>query len=84
MCNVPYCEAIGMLNWAMLATCLDITFTVATMARFTVNPSPTHWEAVKWIFCYLAGMHNLWILYGERKQTLEGYADTDGSMAEDR
>ena len=73
-----------MLNWAMLATCLDIAFAVVTVARFTVNPSPAHWEAVKQIFCYLAGMCNLWLSYGERKQTLEEYADMDGSMAEDR
>ena len=59
-------------------------FAVATVARFTANPGPAHWEAVKWIFRYLAGTCNLWLSYGERKQTLEGYADADGSMAEDR
>ena len=84
MHDVLYCEAIGMLNWAVLTTCPVITFTVTTMARFTANPSPAHWEAVKQIFCYLAGMHDLWLSYGERKWTLKGYADTDGSMAEDR
>jgi hypothetical protein len=29
-------------------------------------------------------MCNLWLLYGETKQALKGYADADGSMAEDR
>ena len=29
-------------------------------------------------------MRDLWLSYRERKQTLKGYADTDGSMAEDR
>ena len=84
MHDVLYCEAISVLNWAVLATCLDIAFTVMTMARFAANPSPVHWEAVKWIFCYLAGTCDLWLLYRERKQTLKGYADADGSMAKDR
>ena len=29
-------------------------------------------------------MHDLWLLYREIQQVLEGYADADGSMAEDR
>ena len=67
MHDMLYHKAIGMLNWAMLATHLDIAFTVVTMARFAANPSPAHWEAVKWIYCYLAGMHDLWLSYGETK-----------------
>ena len=84
MHDVLYHKAVSVLNWAMLATHLDITFTVATVAKFTANPSPAHWEAVKQIFHYLAGMCNLWLLYRERKCTFKGYADVDGSMAEDR
>ena len=84
ICNVPYHEAISVLNWAALATHLDIAFTVVTMTRFTANPSPAHWEAVKQVYHYLAGMRNLWLSYGEMKQTLKGYTDADSSMAEDR
>jgi hypothetical protein len=54
------------------------------MAHFASNPGPVHWKAVKWIFHYLAGMCDLWLLYGESKRTLEGYTHMDGSMAEDR
>ena len=84
MNNMPYHKAINTLNWAVLATCLDIVFTAATVARFAANPSPAHWEAIKWIYHYLAGMCNLWLSYRETKQTLEGYTNVDGSMAEDR
>jgi Reverse transcriptase (RNA-dependent DNA polymerase) len=84
MRDVPYREAVGTLNWAVLSTCPDIAFAVATMVRFASNPGPVHWEAVKRIFCYLAGMCDLWLSYGESKHTLEGYTDADGSMAEDR
>jgi hypothetical protein len=84
MCDKPYCEAISALNWAALATRPDITFAVATVARFASNPGIAHWEAIKRIFRYLAGMHDLWLSYGETRRALEGYADVDGSMNEDR
>jgi Reverse transcriptase (RNA-dependent DNA polymerase) len=84
MRHVPYREAVGALNWAALATHPDIVFAVATIAHFASNPGPAHWEAVKRIFRYLLGTHDLWLTYGETKRVLEGYADADGSMAEDR
>jgi hypothetical protein len=84
MHDVPYREAVSALNWAALATHPDIAFAVATVTHFGANPGPTHWEAVKRIFCYLAGTRDLWLSYGETRRVLEGYADADGSMAEDR
>jgi hypothetical protein len=84
MRNVPYRETVGALNWAALATRPDIAFAVSTVARFAAKPGPAHWEAVKRIFRYLAGTRDLWLTYGESKRTLEGYADADGSMNEDR
>jgi hypothetical protein len=84
MRDMPYHEAVGALNWAALATHPDIAFTVATVARFGANPGPTHWEAVKRIYRYLASTRELWLTYGEASRMLEGYADADGSMAEDR
>jgi len=83
MCDVPYCKAVSALNWAALAMCPDISFAVSTMAQFALNPGPAHWEAVKWIFCYLAGLRDLWLSYGKACCTLIGYTNADGSMAED-
>ena len=80
---MPYHEAVGVLNWAVLAMHLDITFAVLTVACFASNPSTPHWDAVKCIFCYLAGTHNLWLSYGEMKHALEGYVDANSSMTED-
>jgi len=84
MCDVPYREAVGALNWAALATRPDIAFAVATVAHFAANPGPAHWEAVKRIFHYLLGTCDLWLTYGEASSPLEGYANADGSMAKDR
>ena len=83
MCDKPYCKAVGALNWAALTTRPDITFAVATIARFTAKPSIVHWEAVKQIYRYLASMCDLWMTYGETRRVLEGYADVDGSMSKD-
>ena len=42
MYYVAYCEAVGALNWAALATCPDIAFAVTTVACFVSNPRPSH------------------------------------------
>ena len=84
MRDVPYRKAVGAINWAALATCPDLVFAVAMVACFAGNPGPAHWDVVRCIYCYLAGMRDLWLSYGETKHTLIGYADADGSMAEDR
>ena len=84
MRDVPYRKAVGTLNWAALSMRPDIAFAISTVARFAAEPGPAHWEAIKRIFQYLAGMRDLWLSYGETRRTLEGYADADSSMAEDR
>ena len=56
MRDIPYREAVGALNWAALATRPDISFAVSTVAHFASKPGPAHWEAVKRIFRYLAGV----------------------------
>ena len=70
--------------YAALGTRPDIAYAVQTVSRFTSKPGPEHWEAVKRIFRYLKGTMELWLSYGGVKKELTGYADADGSMAEDR
>jgi hypothetical protein len=50
---------------------------------FLHQTGPAHWEAIKRIFCYLKGTIELWLLFGRGSRDLTGYADVDGSMAED-
>jgi hypothetical protein len=84
MRNIPYQEAVGSLMYASLGTRPDITYAVQTVSRFSKNPGQPHWEAVKRIFRYLKGTKELWLTYGGQQNVLKGYADADGSMAEDR
>ena len=60
MHDVPYCKAVGALNWTVLSMSPDIAFAILTVAWFAAKPRPVHWEAIKHIFRYLAGMRNLW------------------------
>lgn len=85
MHNIPYQEAVGSLMYTSLGTHPDITYAVQTISQFSKSPGQAHWEAVKQIFCYLKGTKDFWLLYGGADQKdLKGYADADGSMAEDR
>ena len=84
MHNIPYQEAVGSLMYASLGTHPDITYAVQMVSRFSKSPGPAHWEAVKQIFCYLKGTEDFWLTYGGQQKELRGYADADGSMAEDR
>ena len=84
MRNIPYQEAVGSLMYASLGTCPDITYAVQTVSRFSKNPGQAHWEAVKRIFRYLKGTKEFWLTYGGQQKELRGFADADGSMAEDR
>ena len=83
MRNVPYCEAVGALMYTMLGTCPDISFATTIISKFSSNPGMVHWEAMKWIYCYLIGTKDLWLSYGGGVRELVCYADADGSMAKD-
>jgi hypothetical protein len=47
----------------------------------TATPRPAHQEAFKRICRYLPGTLDPWFAYGKATRVLEGYADTDSSMA---
>ena len=52
MSSTPYRQAVGSLMYAMIMTRPDIAFAVGQVSRFSVNPGPVHWEAVKRILSY--------------------------------
>ena len=55
MRSVPYLSSIGTLQYLSTMTCPDIAYTVSYLARFSSNPGPKHWSAVKHLFRYLKG-----------------------------
>jgi len=86
MRNVPYREAVGSLMYLALATRPDIAFAVSVVSHFAIRLGLEHWESIKRIFRYLKGTWELWLTYGSLPggEKLQGYADVDGSMAEDQ
>jgi hypothetical protein len=84
MRDTPYREAVGSLMYAALGTRPDIAFAVQSVSRYSTKFGPSHWNAVKRIFQYLRGTRDFWLTYGHANTALTGYADADGSMADDR
>jgi hypothetical protein len=82
MQKTPYCEAIGSLMYASVTTHPNITHAISTLSRFLNNPGSIHWEAVKHIFCYLAGTRDCALTYGSEQHDLTGYTDADGASEE--
>ncbi|BBG92302.1 transposable element gene [Prunus dulcis] len=52
--KVPYANAVGCLMYAMVCTLLDIAQAITVVSRYMANPGTQHWNAVKWIFGFLA------------------------------
>ncbi|THG93452.1 hypothetical protein EW026_g7787 [Hermanssonia centrifuga] len=85
MKNKPYREALGTLMYTSVGTRPDITYTVSTLAKFSQNPGPTHWTALKRVFAYLRGtQHYTLTLGGNSSPILTGYCDSDGMSHPDR
>jgi hypothetical protein len=79
MKKMPYREAIGSLMYPSIATHPNITFAILTLSQFLDNPGEAHWDMVKHVFCYLAGMKDLQLTYGGEWHDLIRYMDTDGA-----
>ena len=84
MRDKPYRKAVGSLQYASVGTRLDITNVCSTLSCYLEKPGPVHWNAVKHVFGYLAGTADLALTFGREEKDLEGYADADGLMNEDR
>ena len=63
MKSVPYSSVVGSLMYAMVCTRPDLAFVISVVSRFMSNPGKAHWEAVKWILCYLKGSSSVCLVY---------------------
>jgi len=78
-----YQSAVGSLMYAMLGTRPDISYAVSKVSQYSTNPDPTHWTAVKRIFCYLAGTPHRGLCYGMHGSGT-GYTNADWGTWDDR
>ena len=70
--------------YAAVATRPDITFAVSALSQFLENPGEVHWEAVKRVYHYLAGMKTHALTYGNECHDLIGFTDADRASQEHR
>ena len=80
MQKVPYSNVVGFVMYAMIATRLDIAYSVGLVSRFMSLASKEHWHAVKWLLRYLKGSSKLSLVYNKEKGVpleLKGYCDAD-------
>jgi hypothetical protein len=79
MKKVPYRETVSYLIYVAVATHPNISFTILTLSQFLENPGEHYWDAVKRIFHYLSGTHNLQLTFNSNHHNLYGYTDIDGT-----
>ena len=53
--NFPYQTIVGCLQFACIGTRPDLSYAVSVAAKYCVNPSPAHCNALRQILKYLAG-----------------------------
>ena len=70
MRNVPYLSAIGTLQYLCTMTRPDIAKAVSFLGRFSQNPGPQHWLAVKHLFRYLQGTKDYKLTYAKGEDGL--------------
>ena len=63
MATVPYINAVGALMYLAISTRPDIAYAVGVLCRFSANPGPAHWKAVKHLFRYLKGTVDYQLTY---------------------
>ena len=70
--QLAYLKVIGSLMYAMTCTRPDIAFAVAKLSRFTSNPGPNHWTAIKRVLKYLKATMGCGITYSGEPPSLGG------------
>jgi hypothetical protein len=77
MHGVPYSEAIGSVLWPVVVSRPDAAFAVGILSQFIQNPGQAHWEGVKRVINYLGSTKDLWLTFGGKNASVEGFCDAD-------
>ncbi|SCZ93014.1 BZ3500_MvSof-1268-A1-R1_C074g00385 [Microbotryum saponariae] len=72
-----YLQAIGSLMYAAVGTRPDLAFVVSYLARFSQQPGPEHWTAIKQVLRYIKGTLDLGLTYRKTSQPIRGYSDAN-------
>ncbi|RVW15249.1 Retrovirus-related Pol polyprotein from transposon TNT 1-94 [Vitis vinifera] len=78
--RIPYASMVGSVMYTMVCSRPDLAYAVSMISRYMSCPGKPHWQAVKWLFQYLAGTRSLGLVYGGNSQLetqLQGFVDAD-------
>lgn len=81
MAEVPYMNAVGAILYLAMCTRPDISYTAGVLARFSSNPGPDHWLAVKHLLRYLKGTADLKLVFGRSQESERFSSFTDADHA---
>ena len=73
----PYQTVIGELMWLAVNARPDIAFAVQFLSKFSKQPKPKHWQAVKRVLRYLKGTMSATIHYSSSDSRFLAYCDSD-------
>ena len=77
MSQVPYSNAVGCLMYAMVCSCLDLSYVVSAVNIYMANPGKEHWKTVQWIFRYLRDSIDVCLHFGKTRDGVVRYVDFD-------
>jgi hypothetical protein len=73
---IPYASAIGSIMYAMLCTCLDVSYALSATSRYQSNYGEAHWTIIKNILKYLRRTKEAFLMFGgEEELVVKGYND---------
>jgi hypothetical protein len=75
--DIPYKEAVGMLQYLASSTRPDIAFAGSYLAQFSANPGPEHWTSVKHVMRYLQSSKKKCILVASESEEIKAFSDAD-------
>ncbi|GKE65264.1 retrovirus-related pol polyprotein from transposon TNT 1-94 [Tanacetum coccineum] len=70
-------RSVGSVMYVMVCIRPNIAHAVGVVSRFMSNPGREHWEAVKWLLCYLKGTSKATLCFSRKDVVLEGFSDSD-------
>ena len=80
MKHVSYASVVVSLVYAMVYIIRIFSQSISVVNVFTGHPGKAHWEAMKWILCYLRANANIGLVYGKNPNPtiyVVGFIDYD-------
>ena len=78
--RIPYAIMVGSVMYTMVCSRPDLAYAVSMIRRYMSCTGKPHWQAVKWLFQYLASPRSLRLVYGGNSKLgtqLQGFVDAD-------